>query len=281
MLFSAVSAQDLPCVGDWVLVQYHNDGTLAIVHEVLPRKTFLRRKAAGMKVDYQIIASNIDTAFLMQSCDLNFNLRRMERYLVMVEEGGAESVILLSKSDLVTPEELEEATPESSRLIQVHEFVRSSQIDPLFLEHGYYLEPDSSPPGFNEFVEALQELEVAGICTWTMRKRSYLGAVQAQAGILRLTTLRYADEVVAVSALGLQEIPVTEKELQIGRDLISQLTAPFLPQKFVNEHEQKLKALIDKKARGEKVVLLRPKVLKPTAAGGLLKALEASLKKVA
>ncbi|HEY5973366.1 MAG TPA: Ku protein [Geobacteraceae bacterium] len=182
---------------------------------------------------------------------------------------------------LVTPEELEEATPESSRLIEVHEFVRSSQIDPLFLEHGYYLEPDSSPPGFNEFVEALQELEVAGICTWTMRKRSYLGAVQAQAGILRLTTLRYADEVVAVSALGLQEIPVTEKELQVGRDLINQLTAPFLPQKFVNEHEQKLKALIDKKARGEKVVLLRPKVLKPTAAGELLKALEASLKKVA
>ena len=125
LLFSAVSAQDLPCVGDWVLVQYHNDGTLAIVHEVLPRKTFLRRKAAGMKVDYQIIASNIDTAFLMQSCDLNFNLRRMERYLVMVEEGGAESVILLSKSDLVTPEEL------GGRLAEIRDASVSARIIPF------------------------------------------------------------------------------------------------------------------------------------------------------
>ncbi len=106
LLFSADSAQELPCVGDWVLVQYHNDGTLAIVHEVFPRRTSLRRKSAGNKVDYQMIASNIDVAFIMQSCDLNFNLRRMERYLVMANEGHVEPVILLSKSDLVSPEEL-------------------------------------------------------------------------------------------------------------------------------------------------------------------------------
>jgi ribosome biogenesis GTPase / thiamine phosphate phosphatase len=103
LLYSADSSQDLPCVGDWVLVQYHNDGTLAIVHEVFPRRTYLRRKSAGNKVDYQMIASNIDVAFIMQSCDLNFNLRRMERYLVMANEGHVEPVILLSKSDLVSP----------------------------------------------------------------------------------------------------------------------------------------------------------------------------------
>jgi ribosome biogenesis GTPase / thiamine phosphate phosphatase len=106
LLYSADSSQDLPCVGDWVLVQYHNDGTLAIVHEVFPRRTYLRRKSAGNKVDYQMIASNIDVAFIMQSCDLNFNLRRMERYPVMANEGHVEPVILLSKSDLVSPEEL-------------------------------------------------------------------------------------------------------------------------------------------------------------------------------
>jgi ribosome biogenesis GTPase / thiamine phosphate phosphatase len=104
--FSADSAQELPCVGDWVLVQLYNDGTLAIVHEVFPRRTFLRRKSAGNKVEYQMIASNIDVAFIMQSCDLNFNLRRMERYLIMANEGHVEPVILLSKSDLVGPEEL-------------------------------------------------------------------------------------------------------------------------------------------------------------------------------
>jgi ribosome biogenesis GTPase len=106
LLFSLSTAESLPCVGDWVLVQYFNDGTLAIIHDVLPRKTFLRRKAAGKKIDYQMIASNIDVAFVMQSCDSNFNLRRMERYLVMARDGGIEPVILLSKSDLVSSEEL-------------------------------------------------------------------------------------------------------------------------------------------------------------------------------
>lgn len=106
LLFSGGSNQNLPCVGDWVLVQYYNDGTLAIIHEIIPRKTFLRRKAAGKEVDYQIIASNIDTVFIVQSCDFNFNLRRMERHLVMANEGHVEPVILLSKIDLISPEDL-------------------------------------------------------------------------------------------------------------------------------------------------------------------------------
>lgn len=112
LLFTAGSSQELPAVGDWVYVQYHNDDTLAIIHEVFPRKTFLRRKSAGDKTEYQMIASNIDVAFIMQSCDFNFNLRRMERYLVMVNEGHVEPIILLSKSDLVSAEDLEKRMSE-------------------------------------------------------------------------------------------------------------------------------------------------------------------------
>jgi ribosome biogenesis GTPase / thiamine phosphate phosphatase len=115
LLFSIDSSQDLPCVGDWVMVQYYNDDTNAIIHEILPRKTFLRRKSSGKTVDYQIIASNIDTAFIIQSCDFNFNLRRMERYLVMANEGHVEPVILLSKSDLINSEELEKRISEIRR----------------------------------------------------------------------------------------------------------------------------------------------------------------------
>ena len=68
---------------------------------------------------------------------------------------------------------------------------------------------------------------MAGICTWTMRKRSYLGALQASGKILRLNTLRYADEVISVKSLELPNIPLSEKELKIGSDLINQLTASF------------------------------------------------------
>jgi ribosome biogenesis GTPase / thiamine phosphate phosphatase len=107
LLFTVDSSQDLPSVGDWALVQYYNEGTLAIIQDLLPRKSFLRRKTAGKKVDYQIIASNIDVALVMQSCDSNFNIRRMERYLVMVNDGHIEPMILLSKTDLISADELE------------------------------------------------------------------------------------------------------------------------------------------------------------------------------
>ena len=204
-----------------------------------------------------------------------------EKRPVPVEEQTRGFEVAEGKYLLVDPEELEQTTPEGSRMIEVHEFVKTEQIDPLFFERVYYLEPDTIAEGYHEIAEALQELDAAGICTWTMRKRSYLGALQARGKILRLNTLRYADEVIAVNSLGLQAIPVSEKELKIGRDLITQLTAPFLPQKFANEHERKLQQLIEKKARGEKIAVLRPRLLKPTTADELLQALEASIKKVA
>jgi len=104
--FQAESSVDLPCVGDWVTVQYHSNDTAAIIHELFPRKTFLRRKSAGEKVDFQMIAANIDVAFIVQSCHFDFNVRRLDRYLVMAADGGVEPVVLLTKSDLITPEEL-------------------------------------------------------------------------------------------------------------------------------------------------------------------------------
>jgi DNA end-binding protein Ku len=182
---------------------------------------------------------------------------------------------------LVDPSELEQAEPEESRIIDVHEFVKTELIDPVFLERVYSLEPDDHAKRYHAFAAALREMDMAGICTWTMRKRSYLGALQMRGKILRLNTLRYADEVISVKSLELREIPLAEKELKIGSDLIDQLTAPFQPQKFENEHQKKLQQLIDKKARGEKIALLRPRRLKPTSSDKLLQALEASLRKVA
>ena len=124
-------------------------------------------------------------------------------------------------------------------------------------------------------------MEVEGVCTWTMRKRPYLGALQLSGRILRLHTLRYADEVISVKSLELQKTPLSEKELKIGRYLIDQLTGHFEPHKYEDEHQKKLRNLIEKKARGEKIAVLRPRILKPTASDKLLQTLEASLKKVA
>ena len=105
--FQVDSSVDLPCVGDWVFVQYHSDDTAAIIHEVFPRKTLLRRRSAGENVDFQMIAANIDTAFVVLSCHFDFNLRRMDRYLVMAADGGVTPIVVLTKTDLITSEELD------------------------------------------------------------------------------------------------------------------------------------------------------------------------------
>ena len=105
LLFSASSPTDYPTTGDWVFVSYYDDGTFAIIHEMLPRKSLLKRKTPGKKIDFQLIAANIDTDSIVQSLNENFNLRRLERYLVMVNESHIEPVVLLSKSDLLSPEE--------------------------------------------------------------------------------------------------------------------------------------------------------------------------------
>ncbi|HQS58679.1 MAG: ribosome small subunit-dependent GTPase A [Gallionellales bacterium 35-53-114] len=106
-LYTADSSVDFPCVGDWVCAQYHDADTFASIHDVLPRKSFLRRKSPGKNIEFQMIAANIDVAFIVQSCHFDFNLRRLERYLVMVNEGHIEPVLLLTKTDLVSAEALQ------------------------------------------------------------------------------------------------------------------------------------------------------------------------------
>ncbi|NKB36198.1 MAG: ribosome small subunit-dependent GTPase A [Gammaproteobacteria bacterium] len=107
-IYEFESASDRPCVGDWVYIEKSELEKFGVVHKVFERRTYLRRKAIGGSVEYQMIAANIDVVIIVQSCHYDFNLKRLERYLVMIEEGGSTPVILLSKTDLVTTEVLAE-----------------------------------------------------------------------------------------------------------------------------------------------------------------------------
>lgn len=100
LLYQAADSSHLPKVGDWVVITLFEGEGKAIIHEVLPRRSKFSRKAAGPKTEEQVIAANLDTIFIVQGLDGNFNLRRLERYLVMVYEGGIEPVIVLNKADL-------------------------------------------------------------------------------------------------------------------------------------------------------------------------------------
>ncbi len=108
----AKSKLDYPTVGDWVLVKDFDDADFGTIQTVLKRQSELKRKTAGRTVRYQLIAANIDTAFIMQTLGPGYNLQRLERYLVMVNESGIEPVVLLSKSDLLSATEIEEVVDE-------------------------------------------------------------------------------------------------------------------------------------------------------------------------
>lgn len=98
--YQATGHQDFPSVGDWVAISLGDGKQKATIHAIFPRKSKFSRKIAGSKTEQQIIATNIDTAFLVAGLDGDFNLRRLERYLLQVWESGANPVIVLNKADL-------------------------------------------------------------------------------------------------------------------------------------------------------------------------------------
>lgn len=92
---------ELPATGDWVAVKI-TGASRAVIHHVLPRRTKISRKVAGRQVEEQVIAANIDTVFIVSALTQEFNLRRLERYLALVWDGGAQPVIVLNKADLAS-----------------------------------------------------------------------------------------------------------------------------------------------------------------------------------
>jgi len=128
LLFEAESTQNFPAVGDWVTVDYFNEESFAVIHEILPRQSLLKRKVAGKTVDYQLIAANIDTAFIMQAVDADYNINRLHRYLVMVNEGTIKPVILLSKTDLISEKELKHILSEIENAIGSIETIPFSSV---------------------------------------------------------------------------------------------------------------------------------------------------------
>ena len=99
LLRGAVRAE-LPAVGDWVAVKKRENSSDVSIQEVLPRRTRFSRRAAGQRDEEQIVAANIDVLLLVSGLDVDFNPRRIERYLALARGGGAEPVILLNKLDL-------------------------------------------------------------------------------------------------------------------------------------------------------------------------------------
>jgi DNA end-binding protein Ku len=180
---------------------------------------------------------------------------------------------------LLEPEDLEGLVPEASRDVQLLRFVPRGTIDPVWYDRPYWLGPDGDDDAaYFALAGALEESGREGVARWTMRKKSYVGALRVEQGRLLLNTLRRAEEVVPITAL---EAPggreLDDREVELAERLLSALEDHFDPAAFRDEYRDRVLAFIESKAKGEAPKLQKPK--KKKAERSLVKALEQSLRR--
>ncbi len=182
---------------------------------------------------------------------------------------------------VVEPDELAALDPKATQTIDIEEFVDLSQIDPIYYDHPYYLVPDRrAEKAYALLLEAMQRTQKVAIAKFVMRTKQYLAALRPGAdGVLVLSTMNYADEVVPAEQLdGLpQGEDVSDRELAMAEALIDSLTVEdFEPEKFHDTYREEVLALIEAKAAGE--TLSAPAAAEPAArVVDLMAALEASV----
>lgn len=180
----------------------------------------------------------------------------------------------------ITKEELERIDPKATHTIDIQDFVSLSEIDPLYFEHSYYVVPgNNAANAYGLLLHAMKQAKKIAIAKVVMRTKQYLCAVRPQQGALVMSTLYFADEIVAQTALpelGDIKANVDDRQLAMAQQLIDSLTTDFDPKRYHDEYRERVLALIEKKAKGEDVVQ-PPKGREPAKVINLMDALEASL----
>jgi DNA end-binding protein Ku len=168
----------------------------------------------------------------------------------------------LAKGKLVTvdPDQIDELRPRTTRTIDIADFVDLAQIDPVFYDRTYWLAPDGEvarrPYGL--LVHAMNDRRQAGIGTVVMRNKQYLAAIRPRDGALAMSTMHFADEVLAKSDVGSLPARVTApapKELRLATQIIDSLSTHWDPQRYKDTFTDEVKQLIERQAEGEDNVL--------------------------
>jgi DNA end-binding protein Ku len=183
---------------------------------------------------------------------------------------------------VLTRDELEELDPKKTRAIEIQDFVDLDEIDPIYFDHPYYLGPDKgAEKAYALLVKAMRESNKVAVARFVLRNKENLAAIRAMDDVLTMATMRFADEVVSpkeieevVSENG--EAP-KKQELEMAKQLIDSLAGDFDPTKYEDEYRKELLDLIERKAKGEKVVSAVSEEPEPTKAPDLMAALEESL----
>jgi DNA end-binding protein Ku len=185
----------------------------------------------------------------------------------------------------ITKDELASLDPKKTRAIEVQDFVDIVEIDPIYFDSPYYLGPaDGAEKAYSLLAQALEKSGKVAIARFVFRNKEHLAAIRPGGGVLTLTTMRFADEVVPPTELDdvlPSEAPkIGKREIEMAEQLIDSLTRDFDPALYRDEYREELLAMIERKAAGEEVVAAPEEDREPTKAPDLMAALEQSIAEV-
>ena len=182
----------------------------------------------------------------------------------------------------ISKDEMAALAPKKSRAIEVQDFVDIAEIDPIYFDSPYYLGPaDGAERAYSLLASAMEGSGKVAIARFVFRNKEHLAALRTDGGVLTLTTMRFADEVVPPAeledVLPAEKPKVAKKEIEMAERLIDSLTSKFEPTAYHDEYREELLALIERKAEGKEV--LTPETAEPeaTKAPDLMAALEESI----
>jgi DNA end-binding protein Ku len=182
----------------------------------------------------------------------------------------------------ISRDEMAALAPKKSRAIEVQDFVDLAEIDPIYFDSPYYLGPaEGAERAYSLLAGAMEGSGKVAIARFVFRNKEHLAALRTDGGVLTLTTMRFADEVVPPAeledVLPAEKPKVAKKEVEMAERLIDSLTSEFDPTAYRDEYREELMALIERKAEGKEV--LTPEAPEPeaTRAPDLMAALEESI----
>ena len=178
---------------------------------------------------------------------------------------------------VVTDEDFEKARPDVARAIDIIQFVKEDEIDPIYYEKPYYIVPArGAEKSYKLLLKGLDETKTVAVAEFMLRNRAHICLLKNHEGVLLLNQLRYEEEVRELPAVNIKAERITPKEIQLATKLINQLTEPFDAAKFKDTYITELKKVIKAKAAGKSIHIAEPRQL-PAAVKDLMAVLKQSL----
>jgi DNA end-binding protein Ku len=198
----------------------------------------------------------------------------------VVWEEVAHGYDLDGKQVIVTDEELASVQPRKTRTIDIEAFVDLAEVDPIYFDHPYYLIPAGESEGtlraYRLLLEAMERAERVALGRLVMRTKEYLVAVRVREGALALTTMLFHDEVRSPDAIETGGKKPTRKALENAVAILEELSTDWDPERYTDCYRERLKRVIDRKRKGERIRAPKPE-RQPAPAPDLMEALQRTL----